>query len=214
VHGGANDNHWVLQALKAAVPVFLRFVTACPADSATSLTAPPTTHDAKVAEHFATILHCVAMPRNNKLLAMLPETLPHAQLLPLSGQPGTDARLLMQLLASGECATLLRHLLAWQNKARKMLAKLLGQRSDAQTASMSQQTSSEEDVSAAVNAFVAHYVVVMPKGALTAGNVTKLLKHQDKKLASSIRELCCAHSAPSLHDPGATLLLHCCDLRS
>jgi hypothetical protein len=61
-----------------------------------------------------------------------------------------------------------------------------------------------ERVDASISAFIAHYSVIMPKGALTPASLNKLLYHKDNKLAGDIRELCCKQPVPTLHEPGSS----------
>jgi hypothetical protein len=125
-----------VQAIKALMPVFARFVASGQMpkeEAATTLLSPPTAHEEKVLDYFSAVLKCVAMPRNSKLLCTLPETVAQSQLLPVTGCQLTDARLLMQLLADKQCGKMLQKLLEWQNKLRKLLSDLISARSEVNT---------------------------------------------------------------------------------
>lgn len=112
-----------MQALKSALPVFARLVRSADKAPAADLLAPATPEEEHLVQSCSTILKCIAMPRNSKLLAMLPEA--SLQLLPMTGDHVRDARLMMHLLDDEQCGKLLRKLLEWQNKLRKLVAELL-----------------------------------------------------------------------------------------
>ena len=122
-----------LQAIKACVPAFLQMAKDAPAHTPADLLTAVSPQEASLLETFAGIVTCVAQPRNSKLLAMLPELLASGQLLPVLNSHSANARLLTQVLHHDKAGPLLRHLLSWQNRARKLLLQLLRHRSDAQT---------------------------------------------------------------------------------
>ena len=71
-----------------------------------------------------------------------------------------------------------------------------------------------QQLDAAASAFIAHYSIVMPKGALTRGNLDKLLASRDKQLVSSVSELCSSQGVAHVRKAGTDLLQRPSDLAS
>ena len=66
----------------------------------------------------------------------------------------------------------------------------------------SQQDAAKNGFNAAVSTFLVQYHSILSKGQLTPGAITKLLQHQDNRLAEHVRRLVGANNAVHAHATG------------